>query len=293
MSETTIEWTATRLPDGRVLPGYTFNIVWGCTKVGPPCDHCYAEAWAKRVGYGNLWGPDADRRTFGDKYWAQPLKWDRETSAAGIRRRVFCSSMADVFDNHPKLAPERTRLWKLIEATPKLDWLLLTKRVGNVMGMVPQHWQERFPSNVHMGATMGNQAELDRDIGKLTRIPAKVRFISFEPLLSAIDLPVGHIMTGFPQHITRDGRAIGAPLSIHQIIVGGESGPGARSMVLGWVKQIVRDCQSMGVPVFVKQLGAKPVDREDIPYPISDRKGALMEEWPESLRVREFPNVSR
>jgi protein gp37 len=213
---------------------HTHNIAWGCTKVGPPCDFCYAEVWAKRLGLNNLWGPDADRRTFGDKYWNQPLKWDRDAAAAGERRRVFCSSMADVFDNHPKLPAERLRLWELIIATPNLDWLLLTKRVGNVWRMLPLRWQSRLPANVWLGISVGLQSEADRDIDKLRAIPAAVRFISFEPMLG----PIVPDLTG-----------------IHLAIIGGESGPHARPMHPAWARSLRDQCVTAGVAFHFKQWG--------------------------------------
>src|SRR5688500_18924379 len=111
-----IEWT-----------NHTFNPWWGCTRVSAACKHCYAEAWAKRVGK-KVWGPKAPRRFFGDAHWAGPLKWNREAEEGGIRARVFCASMADVFEARKDLQEPRAQLWKLIEKTPHLDWLLLTKR---------------------------------------------------------------------------------------------------------------------------------------------------------------------
>lgn len=133
MSETKIEWTATVLPDGRKLPGYTFNPVWGCEEISPACAHCYARAWAKRLGMPELW--EGKYRLFGDDHWREPLKWNRQAAHAGVRRRVFCASMADVFDNG---WPDgiRERLWALIQDTPHLDYLLLTKRIGNVRKML-------------------------------------------------------------------------------------------------------------------------------------------------------------
>src|SRR5258708_7584279 len=111
-----IEWTH-----------HTFNPWWGCTKVSPACDNCYAEAWAKRVG-NDVWGSKAPRRFFSDSHWKEPLKWQAQAAEEEERARVFCASMADVFEARPELDAPRARLWKLIESTPNLDWLLLTKR---------------------------------------------------------------------------------------------------------------------------------------------------------------------
>jgi protein gp37 len=115
-----IEWTT-----------HTFNPWWGCTKVSEACKHCYAEAWAKRLGQ-RVWGPKSKRRFFTDQHWKQPLTWNRKAEGAKERPRVFCASMADVFENQTELESHRRRLWDLIEATPNLDWLLLTKRPMNV-----------------------------------------------------------------------------------------------------------------------------------------------------------------
>jgi len=114
-----IEWTH-----------HTFNPWWGCVKVSPGCEHCYAEAFAKRVGK-KVWGAQSDRRFFGDPHWREPLKWHDEAVITGERRRVFCASMADVFEDRDELIPHRIRLFQLIANTPKLDWLLLTKRPGS------------------------------------------------------------------------------------------------------------------------------------------------------------------
>src|ERR1051326_1134359 len=109
MAQTAIEWTWRRLPSGVVIPGYTFNIVWGCQKVSEGCKYCYADTLASRYGYA-LWGPGGARRTFGASYWRHPLAWNAEARRQGHRRNVFCSSMADVFEEHPVVAAEREKL---------------------------------------------------------------------------------------------------------------------------------------------------------------------------------------
>ena len=136
---TTIEWTHRRLPGGLVLPGYTFNIVWGCVQVSEGCRDCYARAFAARLGL-DLWGVGTPRKTFGPAYWRRPLTWNAEAQRSGHRRSVFCSSMADTFEDHPTVEQERAKLWPLIEATPWLNWLLLTKRPENILSMTPWVW---------------------------------------------------------------------------------------------------------------------------------------------------------
>src|SRR5258707_547906 len=124
--QSAIEWT-----------DHTYNPWWGCTKISAGCDHCYADTLSTRYGH-DVWGPDAPRRFFGDKHWAEPIKWDRDAAAAGVRRRVFCGSMCDWAEGRHDQAEARTRLFALIEATPNLDWQLLTKRPGAIPHLVPK-----------------------------------------------------------------------------------------------------------------------------------------------------------
>lgn len=172
-----IEWTH-----------HTFNPWWGCTRVSPGCEHCYAETFAKRTGLG--WGPRAPRRFFGEKHWSEPLRWNAAAVRAGERRRVFCASMADVFEDRPdipELAAWRTRLWWLIDETPALDWLLLTKRPENWSRMVPPGWLESPRPNVWAMTTAEDQERADQRIPELLKIPAAVRGVSYEPALGAVD----------------------------------------------------------------------------------------------------------
>ena len=171
-ADSRIEWTH-----------HTFNPWTGCQKVGPGCDHCYAEAWAKRTGIV-LWGPQAKRRLTSDANWRKPMKWNREAPVTG-KYRVFTASLADVFDNR---APEgaRERLWDLVRDTPNLLWIVLTKRIGNIPAMLPPDWGEGYP-NVVLGITVVDQEEADRDVPKLLRVPARWRALSMEPLLGPVD----------------------------------------------------------------------------------------------------------
>lgn len=140
-----IEWTH-----------HTFNPWWGCTKVSPACDNCYAELWAKRMGH-QLWGQRAARRSFSDAHWKEPLVWNTDARLEGARHRVFCASMADVFEKRAELNSLREKLWELIESTPWLDWLLLTKRPQNISYLSP--WSGgKWPSNIWLGTTVENQA---------------------------------------------------------------------------------------------------------------------------------------
>jgi len=213
---------------------HTFNVAWGCTKVSPACTNCYAEAWAKRAGH-EVWGPQQPRRTFGEKHWSEPLKWNAAAQKAGERRRVFCSSMADVFEDHPTIAEERLKLWPLIEATPWLDWLLLTKRPENFNSFAPEHWRKGWPTNAWPMTTAENQHFANIRIPELLKVPASVHGVSMEPLLEPVDLRqipyrntyvLDSLKGDVRGTITRDIYHIGSNVS--WVIVGGESGPNAR-----------------------------------------------------------------
>jgi protein gp37 len=245
----------------------TWNPWWGCTKVSPACDHCYAERDAKRFAPARtLWGVDAERRTFGDKHWNEPRRWARTLPAKlGRRPRVFCASMADVLDNQAPVE-ERVRLFRLIAATPELDWLLLTKRIGNAWPMMLEVAKrcgggEQPIKNVWLGATVVNQAEADRDIPKLLATPAHVRFLSIEPMIGPIDLR--HLQPGDPpteidalagtHGVLRPHR--GTCVRIDWVIAGGESGPHARPAHPGWFRSLRDQCAAVGVPFHFKQFG--------------------------------------
>ena len=214
----------------------TFNPWIGCTKVGPGCDNCYAEALMDKRWHRVKWGAGRERQRTSASNWAAPLHWEKHHEAFalahGRRRRVFCASLADVFDNE---APEawRADLFALIEQTPHLDWLLLTKRIGNVRAMAPAGG---LPANVWLGATMVNQAEYDRDVCKLLAVEASVRFLSVEPM-------VGPIRGGLDLH------------GLDWVIAGGESGPKARPIRREWVDLLREQCDRCGVAFFFKQWG--------------------------------------
>ncbi|MFM0495628.1 phage Gp37/Gp68 family protein [Paraburkholderia caledonica] len=253
MSENSkIEWT-----------DHTFNPWEGCQKVGPGCDHCYAETRNARFGGGVAvnWGPGAPRRRTSAANWRKPLAWNAAHAEFfaehGSRQRVFCASLADVFDN--AVDPSwRADLFRLIRSTPNLDWLLLTKRIGNARQMIEDArdadalgpvwpWE-----NVWLGATIVNQEEADRDVPKLLAVPACVRFLSMEPLLGPVDLRLGA-----RNDIARwDGLGRDLPLRrIDWVIAGGESGPGARPMHPAWPRSLRDQCAAAGVPFLYKQWG--------------------------------------
>lgn len=261
MSENSkIEWT-----------DHTFNPWEGCQKEGPGCDHCYAETRNARFAGGQAvnWGPGAPRRRTSPATWAMPRRWNAQADAFmaqhGRRQRVFCASLADVFDN--AVDPQwRADLFTLIHQTPNLDWLLLTKRIGNVIPMMAElvhdkdqdlPWLDMMPlPNVWIGATITSQAEADRDIPKLLAVPARVRFLSMEPLLGPVNLERPRPGPDLDQG---GGSKICQPWliqsGIHWVIVGGESGPGARPMSIQWARELRDQCVNAGVPFLFKQWG--------------------------------------
>jgi protein gp37 len=203
-------------------------------KVSPACKHCYAESWSKRVGQA-VWGINAERRFFSERHWDEPLRWDAEAEKRGVRHRVFCASMADVFEDRRDLDPWRERLWSLIAKTPNLDWLLLTKRPEAVAPMVP--WVQPWPANVWIGTTAEDQEWAEERLPHLAKLPAAVRFISAEPLLGPLDL----------------SRWMGE--TIDWVITGGESGPKARPSSPSWFRGLLNQCMAADVAFHFKQWG--------------------------------------
>lgn len=295
-----IEWTH-----------HTFNPWWGCTRVSPGCEHCYAETFDRRV-HGRAaahWGVQAARKPASDKYWSQPLNWDRNAAAAGERRRVFCASMADVMEDRRDLDVWRLRLWALVEATPHLDWLLLTKRPENFVRLLPQAWLKSPRLNVWLGTTGEDRQRMWERSRHLLATPAALRFYSMEPLLEDV-MPrlcplcgcVTHHTCGHDEGPQRSEEVLSTHGAgrVDWVIVGGESGHGARPCDVNWVREVVSQCTARGCVVFVKQLGSFPVAYKEVgtakggsyvPLKLRDPKGGDPSEWPEDLRVREFPRV--
>jgi protein gp37 len=248
----------------------TFNVVWGCTEVphDPCCTHCYARDFSKRLGK-DLWGKDKPRQQMSEHYWNDPIRWNRKAQKEGRRHRVFCSSMADVFEDHPDLIEPRRRLWKVISETPALDWMLLTKRPEKMTEFAPDEWKNGWPSNVWAGTTVGTQEWAQKRCPIITKIPAKIRWLSVEPLFGPMDL------TPWLDQIS-------------WVIVGGESGNGARVMKREWVTSLIEQCRKFNVAFFFKQKGVV-LSRL---MGCKAEKGDDPSEWPEDLRIQEFPQVA-
>jgi protein gp37 len=252
---------------------------WVC----PACGHCMTEGESQ-------------------SYRGCPMKWEDGTAFFQIhpyqhhRRRVFLGSLMDWLD------PEVPVKWladmlDVIRRCPDLDFLLLTKRpqyfktrINDILNEQPHSplaafmltpWLDGdYPTNIWLGVSVENQEAADRRIPELLRIPAKVRFLSVEPLLEPVDL--------------RNGLGLmGAPGDVDWVIVGGESGPKARPCNVEWIRSIVKQCAEASVKCFVKQMGRKPILPDGTTVWLCDRAGADPAEWPADLRVQQFPHVPR
>ena len=272
MSENTaIEWA-----------DHTFNPWIGCQAVSPGCDNCYAEAIVRRFKTAD-WGPGAERKPQSDAYWDKPFQWDLQARRSGERLRVFCASMADVFDNR---APEgaRDRLWHTIRNTPMLSWLLLTKRPENIRRMLPDDWHNGY-ANVWLGISAERQKEFDHRWPLLAKVPgAIIRFLSYEPAIESLSIT---------------GNGLARP---DWVIMGGESGPKARPMSPYWAAWTRRECKMLDIPFFFKQWGSYQNNPQVLHWGLTvtaakkrdphAKGGALLEgrlwrEFPEERRVYE------
>lgn len=238
---------------------HTFNPWEGCTKIAPECDNCYAAARDCRFTAGRHWGPKAPRRRTSAENWKKPLSWNRNAEAFqaqhGRRQRVFCASLADVFDNAVAEA-WRDDLWNIIRVCYQLDWLILTKRPQNIEKMLPPDWDEGW-AHVWLGTSAGTQKTADLNIPALLAVPAELCFLSCEPMLERIDLRYN---------------------LIDWVICGGESGPNARPMRMEWAWDLRVQCINSGIPFFMKQLSQE-----------SGKDFKKFSTFPADLRVREFP----
>lgn len=203
----------------------SFNPWLGCLKVSDGCKHCYAETLVTGIMHRNVWGPASthrrDRTSVSN--WQRVRRWNKAAEESGIATRVFCASLADVFEDHPDCNAARPDLWDLIRTTPFLQWQILTKRPENIRAMLPpdwHQWPDGYP-NVWLGTSIEDMRVAER-ADYLRRIPAVVRFISYEPALGPCD---DLDLTG-----------------IDWVIFGGESGPGYRPMKVEWARTMRERC---------------------------------------------------
>ena len=281
-----IEWT-----------NHSFNPWRGCSKISAGCANCYAETLSGRnPGTLGVWGPNGTRVVASEAMWREPVKWDCAAKSAGERHRVFCASLGDVFEDwtgpmvdakgkelfvspgtglwlpgdfqfmrdNLTMDHVRARLFALIDATPNLDWLLLTKRPENIARMMPKpafdhagwngtldgywHQMDKPRPNVWLGVSVENQQAADERIPHLLKVPAKVRSLSCEPLLGPVDIEWWLNEAKFNADDPNVPK-------LHWVIVGGESGPGARPLHPDWARSLRDQCQAAGVPFFFKQHG--------------------------------------
>lgn len=257
MENTKISWTHTVLSDGRVIPGMTFNSWIGCTRVSTGCIHCFAERENNQRHWVEKWGVGVPRHRTSDSYRAKPYAWNKQAKEGGYRIKVFCGSLMDIFDRE---VPDewRRELWQTQHETPYLDWLNLTKRIENARDMIPTIWlDEGLPSNIWMGVSGENDFYFDERLWHLNQIPARIKFISAEPLLgpiiireTAVWMTIGLKSKPYPDWV----------------IFGGESGPGFRPMDMQWLADGVAQCKAANIPVYVKQdSGLYPGQQGRIP----------------------------
>lgn len=244
---------------------HTFNPWIGCAKVSAGCTNCYAEAMMDTRWGRVKWGPDGTRDKTSDSYWLQPGAWNFQAQKTSVRHRVFCGSLCDVFEDRDELIPWRYELGELTEQTPNLNWLLLTKRPENISKLTAL--AIHCPNNVWLGVSVEDQETADRRIPVLLQTKPSVRFLSIEPLLGPIDLN--------PFLWANQGFGFRREHSIDWMIVGGESGPKARSFDIAWLSSIFDQCQKAGVPLFVKQD--------------SGMRAGMQGCIPDELWIQEFP----
>lgn len=264
MENTTISWAH-----------HSFSGWSGCSAISSgvagACKFCYAEAINKRFRDGRNWGVGAPRERTSEKYWELPLKWNRVAGKKKQRVRVFAFSTSDVFDVEADQS-WRDDFFNLVLKTPNIDWLILTKRVGNVKKMVPRDWLVNgFPANVWLGITVVTQGEAERDIPKLMALPASVRFLSMEPLLGMVQLDAvryehmpGVVGDALNPPTDYDQASGGRYPAIDWVICGGEAAAKARPMHPDWARSLRDQCVQAGTHFFFKQWGNWCPESSDI-----------------------------
>jgi protein gp37 len=255
---------------------HTHNSHWGCQEVSPGCDNCYARTLSERW-HRAQWGDPKNtlRMVTSDANWRKPRVWNARVAARDtnwtddwkppvrpgtLRRLVFSNSMSDLFEHTAQLDPVRDRMWELIEETPYLDWLLLTKRPQNIRRMIPAEWLHHPRPNVWLGTSAESDEWLERRAWHLLSVPAVVHFISAEPLVGP--LPSLHRYLN----------------GIQWVITGGESGAHHRPLDIGWVREVDQMCKAASAAHFFKQHGGRT----------HAEGGCLLD----GIEVKEFPRTT-
>jgi protein gp37 len=256
---------------------HTWNPWIGCTQVSPGCANCYAKTMMDDR-YGRVkWGAGQERSRTSEANWKHPAKWNRQAEKLGIRYRVFCSSLADIFDNEVSVE-WRQDAFRVIESCKNLDWLLLTKRPQNIISMVESisgdffsKWARQNP-HVWFGCTIEDQQRYNERSPYMQDVRSRGSkvFYSCEPLLGRVNL---YLLSN----------------PVDWVIVGGESGSKARETSLSAIRGVVHQCQANETPCLVKQLGKSPVTMDGDRWSISDSHGGNIDEFPSDLKIREFP----
>lgn len=214
---------------------HTFNPWIGCARVSQGCVNCYAETLVRgRMGSPELWGHKGNRRRTSKSLWSKPRRWNLDALTARQSSRVFCASLADVFEDEEGPNLWRPELYQLIRETPWLDWQLLTKRPENIARMLPDDWGSGYP-NVWLGTSIEDNRVAHR-AADLISVPSVVHFVSYEPAIGPLDR----------LDLT----------DIEWLIFGGESGPGYRPMDIEWAQDMRRRCEEAGTAFFFKQSAA-------------------------------------
>ena len=254
---------------------HTFNPWIGCTRVSRACQICYAEDMMD-TRFGRVkWGPKGKRSRTSAQYWKDPYRWNKAAYAElGRQARVFCASLADVFDDHPSIQDDwRWLLWKTVVDTQNLEWLLLTKRPENWPQFLPCTAPQSPYENIRLGVTIEDNDTLEKR-GPLLAVAASIgwpTFVSYEPAAEIVDF----------EPLMQKG-------AIGWLICGGASGPDAYDFDVQCARNAIAAGRRHNVPVHIKQLGAKPIS-DGTPISLEDPKGGDMSEWSDDLRVREFP----
>jgi protein gp37 len=304
MNKTSIEWTDYSANPIKFRDA-SGNVVWGCVKTSPGCANCYSEKIAERWRRGGPFTAATMRglTPFLDEAELKAMR----TYKPAEGKRCFIGDMTDVFGEWVPDALLDRLFSEVLERRPGVTWQVLTKRADRMQRYLSWRWGEgRIPCrNIHVGVSVEDQARADDRIPLLLQTPAAVRFLSCEPLLGPVRLPVIHDTGEDMPPGEREGWGLphtgmgGYGASIGWVIVGGESGAGARACRVEWVRSIVDQCKAASVPAFVKQLGSNPRQLGEVigesgfqavpELRLKDRKGGTMAEWPEDVRVRQWP----